>query len=188
MSEQHMPRFRQELNDAIVSFTRNYKEEMEEIAEIRKNNVTGYLDSRRDQLMETVNNGKRRAAERIEKAYSDYLERLDAAYSVSGNRVDVNILATLDPNKVLYTQEEFNSLVDQFKGNHTMEAALRTYAERAELLCPDFGPSKSEKEQIAERVAKYALGAIPDETSYSPSLWVSCMAGAMFNEANVLTE
>jgi hypothetical protein len=182
-----MPRFRQELNNALSAFNKEALPIYKELETYRANNNTGSFTPYIDQLESRVSELIKRTTQRIESAYSSYLARLEEAYTIKEQKVEPNILALLDPDKVDMTQEEFSMLADQYDGNIAMRVALRSYADRKGLLySPPIG--FHEKRQLAERVRNTALGYIPDLHSYGPSEYMATMDGFLLNEANPLLE
>lgn len=87
------------------------------------------------------------------------------------------------------TQEEFNDLVKKHLGNHTMEIALRSYAESVGLVLPNHLMTKKEKEELALTVYHNACAYIKNITEYMQiDSFLENMAGMLLNEANPLTE
>lgn len=182
-----MPRYRKELNAALSQFTKEALPLYKQLETYRANNSTSAFDSIITDLSDQVLKKVKQAQEKIDKAYADYLERLEAAYTAKETQVAPGILALLDPDKVTMTQEEFTLLADQYDTNVAMRIALRSYADKKGLLYyPPIG--LSEKQQLAERVHRTALNYLPDPTAYCPSEWVVVMDGQLLNEANPLTE
>ena len=87
------------------------------------------------------------------------------------------------------TQQEFDNIVEKHIGNHTMEIALRSYAEATGLHVLRCIYTKEEKEKLAENVYRNACSYINNTTPYFEiDSFMQTMAGMLFNEANVLTE
>lgn len=182
-----MPRYRRELNAALSELTQKVLPLYEMMESLQANNNTHFFDVEIASYKDKIEELKQVAAQKIDKAYEGYLERLEAAYTVQEKQVDPGILALLNPEKVSMTQEEFTMLADQYDENITMRIALRSYAERKGLRYnPPIG--LPEKRQRAERVHRVALSYIPGPNLYCPSEWVRGMDGFLLNEANPLTE
>lgn len=126
---------------------------------------------------------------RLEDTYKAYLNRLDTAYNITGSKIDNEDLALLNPNVFKMKQEEFNSLVHKHFGNHTMEIALRSYAESVGLFLPNHLMTKKEKEELALTVYRNACAYIKNTTEYMQiDSFMENMAGMLLNEANPLTD
>ncbi len=126
---------------------------------------------------------------RLEDTYKAYLNRLDTAYNITGSKIDNEDLALLNPNVFKMKQEEFNSLVHKHFGNHTMEIALRSYAESVGLFLPNHLMTKKEKEELALTVYRNACAYIKNTTEYMQiDSFLENMAGMLLNEANPLTD
>lgn len=126
---------------------------------------------------------------RLEDTYKAYLNRLETAYNITGSKIDNEDLALLNPNVFKMKQEEFNDLVHKHFGNHTMEIALRSYAESVGLVLPNHLMTKKEKEELALTVYRNACAYIKNTTEYMQiDSFLESMAGMLLNEANPLTE
>ena len=187
MRQGQQPRFRKELNRIMSGFVREAAPIVERRNTYRQNNNTGAFNDSIAECYDKIATIQAVARKKIEDAYDSYLERLDRSYDIRGDRVDEKVLSLLDPSRVTLTQEEFDRLAKKFLGNYTMEAALRTYADRTGLA---FGPSMGigEKHQLAERVLNSAIGMLYSDDGNGLSQWLMVMEGNLFNEANLLTE
>lgn len=186
-TEQVQSRYRKELNDIIVEYL-----------EIVKPLVENYhkFDSapqlRKEFLPDIQNKLKNQneiSLEKLKTATNEYFERLEKAYTISGNKVDTEDLILLNPSVFKMTQQEFNKIVEKHIGNHTMEIALRSYAEATELHILRRIYTKEEKEKLAESIYRNACGYIENTSPYFEiDSFMQTMAGTLFNEANALTE
>lgn len=126
---------------------------------------------------------------RLEDTYKAYLNRLETAYNITGSKIDNEDLVLLNPKVFRMTQGEFNDLVKKHLGNHTMEIALRSYAESVGLFLPNHLMTKKQKEELALTVYHNACAYIKNTTEYMQiDSFMENMAGMLLNEANLLTE
>lgn len=125
----------------------------------------------------------------LEDTYKAYLNRLETAYNITGSKIDNEDLVLLNPKIFRMTQGEFNDLVKKHLGNHTMEIALRSYAESVGLFLPNHLMTKKQKEELALTVYHNACAYIKNTTEYMQiDSFMENMAGMLLNEANLLTE
>lgn len=181
------PPYRRELNRILLDFCQKAKPLLEKGNDLRNNNNTGYFDTEIETTRVKMEELRAEAREKVEETCERYMERLDKAFAVSGKNVDTNVLAVLNPERVMLTQDEFDRLAEPFLGNHLMEAAFRTYAEKANLVFTCTTGYK-EKKEIAEAVCRDALSYIGEDNGWGISDWVISMKGELFRSANILTE
>lgn len=124
----------------------------------------------------------------IEKAYKDYIDRLERYYTLTGSKVDDDDIKLLNPAIFHLEQEEFNKLWEKHSGNYTMETALRSYAESTDLLFDSGVPTKKEKARLADEVKNAALNDVRRNTVYELRPWCIEMKGELYNQAEQLTE
>ena len=120
-----MPRYRRELNAALSELTQKVLPLYEMMESLQANNNTHFFDVEIASYKDKIEELKQVAAQKIDKAYEGYLERLEAAYTVQEKQVDPGILA------------------------------LRSYAERKGLRYnPPIGlPEKRQRAERVHRVA-----------------------------------
>lgn len=185
--EQAQSRYRKELNNIIVEY-------LEIIKPLAKDyhRFDSALQLREEFLPNIQSKLKTQneiSLEKIRIVTNDYFERLEKAYTISGNEVHNEDLTLLNPSVFKMTQQEFNNIVEKHIGNHTMEIALRSYAEATGLHILRRIYTREEKEKLAKSVYKSACSYISNTTPYFEiDSFMETMAGTLFNEANVLTE
>lgn len=181
------PTYRKQLNQALLDFCKKAGPLLDEGNNLQANNNTGSFNARITEIRDEVDNLRSEARSKCVKAYTDYLNRLESAFKFYGKDIDINVVNFLDPQKVNLTQGEFDRMVEPYLGNHVMEAAFRTYAEKMELI---FTPTKTaeEKAEIAKKVLDDAESYIGEDHGWAISDWVVSMKGELFRSANILTE
>lgn len=181
------PRYRKELNRILSVFIKEAAPILEMRNKFDRSSPREHFSDEIEQCNRKLEECQAVATRKIETALKDYLARLDRSYDISGNKIDHDTLALLDPSRVVLTQEEFDRLAEKFLGNHTMEAALRTYANKTGLI---FHMTKGfdEKRKLAIRVRDNAISFLYPEADGGLSNWLLTMDGMLFNEANILTE
>lgn len=184
---ENQPTYRKQLNQALLDFCKKAGPLLDEGNDLQANNNTGYFNARIMEIRDEVDNFRSEARSKCVKAYTDYLIRLESAFKLYGKDIDINVVNFLDPQKVKLTQSEFDRLVEPYLGNHVMEAAFRTYAEKMELA---FSPTKTaeEKAKIAKKILDDAESYIGEDQGWAISDWVISMKGELFKSANILTE
>ena len=153
------PLYRQQLVNAVVNFCN----EAGPLLDTRNYALTTYMQGSElkertlKDVDEKLGNLVRVYEDKAESAYTAYIDRLYAAYRIKIDQVNNAGMAFLQVASL--SQDEFDDLVVQYAGNHTMEAALKGYAEKNELECFPF-LEKEDKADIAHEAAKYALSVI----------------------------
>lgn len=184
---QPQSRFRKELNDIIIDYLKIVKPLAENYHKF--DSAPQLRDEFLPDIENKLKNQNEISLEKLRTATNDYFERLEKAYIISGNEVDNEDLVLLNPSVFKMTQQEFDNIVEKHIGNHTMEIALRSYAEATGLHVLRCIYTKEEKEKLAESVYRNACSYINNTTPYFEiDSFMQTMAGMLFNEANVLTE
>lgn len=185
--EQVQSRYRKELNNIIVEYLEIVKPLAENYHKF--DSAPQLRDEFLPDIQNKLKNQNEISLEKLRTATNDYFERLEKAYIISGNEVDNEDLVLLNPSVFKMTQQEFNNIVEKHIGNHTMEIALRSYAEATGLHVLRCIYTKEEKEKLAESVYRNACSYINNTTPYFEiDSFMQTMAGMLFNEANALTE
>ena len=186
-TEQVQSRYRKELNDIIIEYLsivepllKNYHK-FDSVPQLR--------DEFLPNILKNLQNQNEISLEKLRTATNHYFERLEKAYTISGNKADTEDLMLLNPSVFKMTQQEFNEIVEKHIGNHTMEIALRSYAETTGLHVLRRIYTKEEKEKLAESVYRNACSYIENTSPhFEIDSFMRTMAGTLFNEANALTE
>lgn len=139
-------------------------------------------------ILEAASKAAETAEIGIEKAYKDYIDRLERYYTLTGSKVDDNDIKLLNPAIFHLEQDEFDKLWEKHSGNYTMEAALRSYAESTGLLFDSGVPTKKEKARLADEVKHAALNDVRRNTVYELIPWCIEMKGDLYRQAEQLTE
>ena len=92
----NMPRYRKELNAALSNFTSSTLPLYKELEKYRASNNMQAFNSEISKLRSEIDQKESQAVAEIDKAYSEYLKRLEGAHTVKENQVDQGILALLD--------------------------------------------------------------------------------------------
>ncbi len=186
-TEQVQSQYRKELNDIIVK----YLEIVEPLVENyhKFDSAPQLREEFLPDIQNKLKNQNEISLEKLRMATNDYFERLEKAYIISGSKADTEDLMLLNPSVFKMTQQEFNNIVEKHIGNHTMEIALRSYAEATGLHVLRRIYTKEEKEKLAESVYRNACSYIENTSPYFEiDSFMQTMAGTLFNEANMLTE
>lgn len=186
--KQENPTFRRDLNSAVSSFTSQARTIVAKYDYAMQNYRSGSQPMKETfkECESMLSQALSEAQRKINSAYESYLSRLDKAYTLMGSEIQNNDLALLDPSRFTFSQEEFDSLADRYEGNHTMEAALRSYAQKVGLVF--FAYSKEEKRELAKYIYEEAMSWLRKVTvGYIPA-YLDQMAGGMFKNACVLVE
>lgn len=139
-------------------------------------------------ILEAASKAAETAEIGIEKAYKDYIDRLERYYTLTGSKVDDNDIKLLNSAIFHLEQDEFDKLWEKHSGNYTMEAALRSYAESTGLLFDSGVPTKKEKSRLADEVKHAALNDVRRNTVYELIPWCIEMKGDLYRQAEQLTE
>ncbi|MDO5559283.1 MAG: hypothetical protein Q4F95_06750 [Oscillospiraceae bacterium] len=170
---------REYINETKIPFARN--KEFQGLPELRKKYAPA--------IENDVNMASKKAIDKSEKAYNDYLSRLDDAYMITGERINTADLALLNPDVFKMTQDEFNDVAFRNKDNPTMFVALRSYAKELNLMCPENIIGKKEKAERAKHAYHTALNYINRSSGdFCCNDYMLTMVGDLFNEATLLCE
>lgn len=187
MKTQTQSRFREEINNIIVEYLKIVEPLCESYHKF--DSAPKLRDEYIPNIQKEVEKQKQISLEKLRTTTNDYFERLEKAYTISGNKANSEDLILLNPSIFKMTQQEFDNIVERNFGNHTMEIALRSYAETTGLHISRLVCTKEEKEDIADSVYRKACGYIENTTPYFEiDSFMKTMAGTLFNEANVLIE
>lgn len=131
---------------------------------------------------------QRIALDRVDRAISDYLSRLDAAFAIRGSRVNQEDLVLLS-DAFDWSQEQFDEILERNRNNPVMMQAVRRYAKAHDLLCPDTDDREA-KRQLAQGARRTAESYIKNSGAYSVHAFADALAddGLLFNELTNLTE
>ncbi|MDE5936303.1 MAG: hypothetical protein K2G83_02730 [Ruminococcus sp.] len=186
-TEQVQSQYRKELNDIIVEYLGIVKPLAENYHKF--DSAPQLRDEFLPDIQNKLKNQNEISLEKLRTATNEYFERLEKAYIISGSKADTEDLILLNPSVFKMTQQEFNEIVEKHIGNHTMEIALRSYAEVTGLHVLRRIYTKEEKEKLSESVYRNACSYIENTSPYFEiDSFIQTMAGTLFNEANVLTE
>ena len=182
------PRYRQQLVKAIVEFCNVAGPLLDRRREVQETYMQG-SDAKERMLVdihEKLENIVRATTPKVESAYEDYLDRLDAAYRIRIDQVNNAGMAFLQVASL--SQDEFDDLIVQYAGNHTMEAALKGYADKHGLECFPF-LAKEDKADIADQAVKYAKSVISNGyNNYEIDAYVAGAGMDLFKNLRVCIE
>lgn len=135
-----------------------------------------------------ISAAQQNALNRGERAINAYIDRLNAAFAISGAKINEKDLQLLN-DSFEWTQEQLDGIIERSKNNPVMMNACNAYAKRHGLICPDTD-ERSRRESVVLGAWRTFESYVKNGGQYSVHEYAAALAqdGGLFNELTLLTE